>query len=423
MVVQPQILTTLFFFIQQIFRIDDMSPELEREQKEISILAVNQVAKNFNQASILDLAFAYEIASKGQDQIFKHRFCKKVASKLAQVDAEAMPMLSLRCIINVLMLLGESGYAGRECLENVVQIANKHCDIDRLPFSLEELSGTFVFILDRQLDGHALLSSLIIDFVEAVHGEDFNEEYFFEFILIFYGLKIQNAEVYNHMIEAYISHGFDEDELVKLGNSTACKVLKAFSFLYPSMSDKNNVLFLRQCLEFIKSKYEEMTLMQLKRVKDFLLGMDYFKEDPEGTPEIQSLIKEVIDHYEKKSIQKTMSGGLTLEMTTGETILEHEDEEDTDPLFEDDISEDEDMNDLDESAKDKRFLKDLEYSGKPKVLIENLFQKNLSSSDIPKEDYPKVKLHSDFDDPKMKELTKMIDENYEKFGNMNKGRR
>ena len=101
-VIEPKILTTLFMFIEGIFEEEQENYELMIEKSEFSVLAVNQVSKNFNEASLLDLAFAFSIASEGKDQIFMHKFSKKVAAKIARIDVESHPKLSLRCLLNIM---------------------------------------------------------------------------------------------------------------------------------------------------------------------------------------------------------------------------------------------------------------------------------------------------------------------------------
>ena len=74
--IDARYLTSLVILVESIF--DEQSiknnPTVSKEMKEIQVLVVNQINKNFNQASLIDLAYAFKSASKGKDKLFMHKF-------------------------------------------------------------------------------------------------------------------------------------------------------------------------------------------------------------------------------------------------------------------------------------------------------------------------------------------------------------
>lgn len=90
----------------------------------MQILAVNQVSKNFDNgmnkinllviASLLDLSFAFSISARSNDQVFRHKFAKKVTAKISLIDIANTPTLSLRCILSIMSNLQQSTYVGQE---------------------------------------------------------------------------------------------------------------------------------------------------------------------------------------------------------------------------------------------------------------------------------------------------------------------
>lgn len=416
----PKILTTLFFFNQEIFKNAGENEAMLREEREMNILVVNQVAKNFNQATVLDLGYAFEIAMEGRDQIFKHKFCQKVSSRIAQIDVDTYPKQSLRWILNTVFKLGRSGYVGQEWWENIIKLINKHLEEERVLFTFDELQATLSSFFHSDLPIDSLINSLLGDFLQQLDTEDFTYEQFFDFIIIFYGLRINAPELYDEMINAYIEKGYDEDEFSKIGNSKAWKIFKALSELYPNMTSQNCQLFLRFCLKFINENYTDFTTMQTKRAVDFIKAMEIFQEDFQASDReaVHEIIKNVTDFYEKKKLEKHFkSSGINLQMTTGETILK-EDElaEDLDEIFDADDSDDE------QEAPSKITKADYHRMTSPENTLKHVGLGELYKKDLPNISPPKVELHSDFDDPKLKELTQMIDDNYKKYGNMNKKR-
>ena len=300
-----------------------------------------------------------------------------------------------------------------------MKLANKHCDDDRIILDLNEIKSMFVSLIGKNLFSDSVINALLNDFVSHFENSGVDYEDFYDFSILFYGSKIRMPEVIEQMVEYYVNQGFDDDELSQLGSSRSCKLLKAISEMHPTMNTNHSHLFFRSCLNYIKHNYKSFTTMQLKRVVDFIDNVDYFKEETTEMGDfdtIRDIIKEIKGFYEQKVLVKSMnSSGLNLEMTTGETILREMDEEDFDPLFEEDESDEEENQET-----MKAYREEIIKMRNPEEQIRNLFGGDLDFDSIPYKNPPHQPLHPDFDDPKLQRLTEMIDSSYEKYGNLNK---
>lgn len=408
---EAEYLTSLFLFIRHIFDEEIVAGDegLARELREIEILAVNQVNKNFDKAKLIDLAFAFKIAAEGKDQVFKYKFSKKVASRIALIDVDRHPKLSLRCLLHIVSCFSSSGYVGQEAWNVIQQLIHRHANDSRLPLSFEEIETFILLAFEAKILSPILLDTLLKDLLIAVEGSKLNYTQLYDIIYLLYATKTPVPYLINILLDYYVQRGYDEDELSLLGNSKACKFLKAVSEMQPNPRTQFSDLFLEASYKFIKKHHNDFTTMQLKRAVEYLKEMQYFKDlqDEEmlkGIREVKTAFEGRIAHAAAKH------HGLDLMMKAEETTLSAADVEDEDPVFEEDLSDEEEkVNQRPKSGKD------VINSLKNNDPILNIFRQ-ASKEDIPKRAPPAPELDAEFYDPRLKRVSDMIDESYKKHG-------
>lgn len=407
-VIDPEYLTTLFFFIENVFpqHLIEKDERLAREKKEISILTVNQVNMNFDNARIIDLAFAAMVASQGKDQVFKHKFLKKIASKLAIIDTENPPKVSFRCLLQLMAVLAPSSEIGNESWNTIVKLCDMNINKSRQTLDKEEIISLLQIMFSRQSGTNTMLDAVFKDLSAIIESGKLDYNDIYEIIITLYSHKINAISLVEVIMEYYVQKGYDEDELSLLGNAKACKFLKAISEMHHSPSTQFSGLFMEACFNFIKNNYQEFTTMQLKRAMEFMKAMDYFK-DSEDEMVIDTL-SEVKKLYKEK-VTKSMAKhhGLDMMMTENETTIEVNDEEDIDPVFEEDQSEQEEE---DEDEKIDRFIQSKKVHPVQEIIRQN------DVSKLPKSHPNMRNTEGQFKDPRIKRITEMVDQGYKKYG-------
>jgi hypothetical protein len=268
---------------------------IAREATEFKILIVNQINKNFNTATLSELAFAYAVAAEGKDKIFKHKFCKKVSSKIAMSDIEDFKNLSFRCILNVIRYFAPYTIAGEECWSLFGRLLDKYADNPRMTLDFNEIILSLEIITKHNILTQNIFRALINDLAILMESRQLNYKDIYLLVYILHSLKLSIPELMDSVVEYYIDRGYDEEELNLLGISSSCKFLKAISELCPNMTTTCKDLFNDACIEFIKQNYKNFTVLQLKRVKEYLNKMQVVKESDD--PIVLNVVKEINEAY------------------------------------------------------------------------------------------------------------------------------
>lgn len=150
-IVDPSLFSALFVIRENVFnqQVVGDNPQYGQERKELGVLLVNQVCKSFESASLLALAQAFEISQQGQDEIFKYKFSKRIATKISLINVQEYPDISMRSLLYAMQQFNDSPYIGPDCWEVLFKLCIKHIKESRLPFNFNEVY-TFLAILNRR---------------------------------------------------------------------------------------------------------------------------------------------------------------------------------------------------------------------------------------------------------------------------------
>lgn len=234
------------------------------ERKEMEILAVNQVAKNFDKVGILELSYAVTVANEGRDQVFKYKFCKKVASKIAMIDPEDKHDLSFRCMLISMFNINNSEHFGAEWWDVLISLANQLSNESRKWLSLNEIYSAMVIVTRKNITSDTFVNTILGDLVEQLGNGAPRYEDLYDLITVLYASKLQLSQLIGVMLDYYVQKGYDEDELALLGPAKACKLFKAIWESSPGYSTAHSDLFLGYWLNYISNHFEneEFTKIQ-----------------------------------------------------------------------------------------------------------------------------------------------------------------
>lgn len=186
-------------------------------------------------------------------------------------------------------------FSGDECWTVFGKLLDKHANNPRMPLNLIEILISLEIITKRSIMTQNIMNALMEDLGILFEGGHLDYKDIYVLVYALYSLKLQIPELMNSIIQYYVERGYDEEELGILGNSSSCKFLKAISELCPNMTTTFKDLFNEACIEFIKKNYNDFTVMQLKRVRDYLENMQVVKESQD--PVVLNVVKEVNEAY------------------------------------------------------------------------------------------------------------------------------
>lgn len=199
--------------------------------------------KSFDKAGLLDLSFAIGFATEGDDQIFRFKFSKRVASKVAMIDVKKPSQLSLRCIIHVMTFFSRSSYIGQECWQVISKLLDKHCQEARFPLKLHEIKILLTMMTNYEIVSQAVVSSVFNDIINLMESSRLSYTDIYDLIVLIFSINLKVPKAIDIFIDYYVQKGYDEDELKLLGNTKACKLLKAFEKLNPNSTSRYNPMF------------------------------------------------------------------------------------------------------------------------------------------------------------------------------------
>lgn len=338
-----------------------------------------------------------------------------MTAKISLIDIENTPKLSLRCILSIMSNLQQSTYVGQEWWDILVKLAIKHSKDNRMPFSVDEITQFLSILNDTKNLSNPIVEVLLKDLLISVEAGKLSYTQIYDILVIFYATRLHTTNVTDILLNYYVQKGYDEDELLLLGHSKAWKLLKAISVIQTSPTSQFSGIFIENWFKYISENYDKFSTIQLKRALDFWNDMDFFKQNLDS--DIKSKIKEIQKFYEKKVLKSSLnSHGLDLEMSPGETILAPEDIEDQDPVFEPDDSDSEETRQTQINNMSHKELFEMASEQEPFIQI----FKSLNKSAVNQAPIVPERNNDEFSDPKMKKLSQMIDQTYQRYGNTNK---
>ena len=277
--------------------------------------------------------------------------------------------------------------------------------------STGEILRLIDLIYKQNIVSEALMDELINDLLANFETSKLNYNDIYNLVSVLYVNKINIPELYNSIAEYYVVKGYDDDEFALMGNSNSCKFFKAISESCPNLTSDFSHMFNDSAFKFIKDNYRKFTTIQLKRAIDYLTKMEYFihSENEKTQQDIQE-----IEEYRNQKVQQSVSKsyGIDLEMKNEETEYVPEDQNDHDPIFEQDNSDEE--NDVDFSKISLRKKKELLEQHHS---LESVFS-GIDLNKVNQSHVKKKKLDKAFSDPKLNRLANLVDESYMKYGKM-----
>ena len=356
----------------------------------------------------------------GKDQVFKYKFSKEVAARVAKLEIEKVPAMSIRWVIQIMNSFASSNYIGQECWQVISKLIEKHSKDGRFPLRVEEIKLFLSVCVSRSILNHTSMSLIWADIINLMEGSRLTYNDIYDLITTLYSHKVEAPKVIDLMIDYYVQRGYDDDELKLLGNSKAWKLLKAISTLNPDSPSKFNGIFCDAWFDYVNKSYKNFTSLQLKRALEFFENIKYFKnfenQKIDGVPHPTSVnIKEFKDFYHKKLMQQQEKRqGFKIQMKNEETTLNQEEQKEDDPIFEKDLSEDEEM--LENQMKlNPKLREEVNYRRYKESNLIHSTLKGIDFSQVQKEQASNTKTHEEYNDPRINRILNLVDESYKKY--------
>jgi hypothetical protein len=113
-----------------------------------------------------------------------------------------------------------------------------------MPFSVSEITQFLSILNDTKNLSNSIIEVLVQDLLISIEAGKLSYTEIYEILVLFYGTKLHINEVTDMILNYYIQKGYDEDELLLLGHSKACKLLKAISEIQTNPTSQFSGIFI-----------------------------------------------------------------------------------------------------------------------------------------------------------------------------------